>query len=146
MEQGAADFGSLGLSQAVLRSLGEMGFDEPTPVQAHVIPCLIEGRDVVAQALTGTGKTAAFGIPLVERIEIERALPQAIVLVPTRELCLQVAGELRQLGAQVLGVRALGNDQNALGGHERPESIHRLLDERTLASRQPQELLRTSSA
>src|ERR671932_632010 len=75
MEQGAANFGSLGLSQAVLRSLGEMGFDEPTPVQARVIPCLLEGRDVVAQALTGTGKTAAFGIPIVERIDTRAPRP-----------------------------------------------------------------------
>jgi ATP-dependent RNA helicase DeaD len=106
MEQGAANFGSLGLSQAVLRSLGEMGFDEPTPVQAHVIPCLLEGRDVVAQALTGTGKTAAFGIPLVERIDTARALPQAVVLVPTRELALQDAEQIGHIGHH-RGVRLL---------------------------------------
>ena len=98
MQQGAADFGSLGLSQAVLRSLAEMGFDEPTPVQARVIPCLLEGRDVVAQALTGTGKTAAFGIPLVERIDPHRATPQAVVLVPTRELALQDAEQIGHIG------------------------------------------------
>ena len=98
MEQGAADFGSLGLSQAVLRSIAGMGFDEPTPVQARVIPCLLEGRDVVAQALTGTGKTAAFGIPLVERIDTARAVPQAVVLVPTRELALQDAEQIGHIG------------------------------------------------
>src|SRR5215207_2264362 len=98
VEQGTADFGSLGLSPAVLRSLGDMGFDEPTPVQARVIPCLLEGRDVVAQALTGTGKTAAFGIPLVERIDTRRATPQAVVLVPTRELALQDAEQVGHIG------------------------------------------------
>ncbi len=75
-----------------------MGFEEPTPVQVRAIPMLLQGRDVVAQALTGTGKTAAFGIPLVERIEIERRQPQAIVLAPTRELALQVAEEINSIG------------------------------------------------
>ena len=65
-------FADLNLSGPLLRSLGEMGFEEPTPIQARAIPLLMEGRDVVAQALTGTGKTAAYGIPLVERIKIGR--------------------------------------------------------------------------
>ena len=68
-----AGFADLGLSEPLLRSLAELGFEEPTPVQARAIPFLLHGRDVVAQALTGTGKTAAFGIPLVERIDIENA-------------------------------------------------------------------------
>ena len=93
-----ASFEQLELSEAVLRSLDEMGFDEPTPVQARAIPCLIAGRDVVAQALTGTGKTGAYGIPLVERIDYARATPQAIVLVPTRELAVQVTEQLVRLG------------------------------------------------
>lgn len=82
----------------MLRSLQEMGFEEPTPIQARAIPCLMEGRDVVAQALTGTGKTAAFGIPLVERIDTDQGVPQAVVLAPTRELAIQVAEQLSQLG------------------------------------------------
>lgn len=93
-----ANFRELGLSEPVLRSLGEMGFEEPTPVQARAIPCLLQGRDVVAQALTGTGKTAAFGVPLVERIHIQRAVPQAVVLAPTRELAVQVAEQLSAIG------------------------------------------------
>ena len=92
------DFGELQLSQPLLRALGEMGFEEPTPVQARAIPPLLAGKDVVAQALTGTGKTAAFGIPLVERIEPRRNQPQAIVLTPTRELAIQVSEHLSQLG------------------------------------------------
>lgn len=93
-----AGFEQLGLSADVLRSVEEMGFEEPTPVQERVIPLLIAGRDVVAQALTGTGKTAAFGIPLVERTTIERPVSQAVVLAPTRELALQVAEQLSGIG------------------------------------------------
>ncbi len=91
-------FAELGLSKPVLRSLNEMGFEEPTPVQARAIPTLTAGRDVVAQALTGTGKTAAFGIPLVERIDIRKPQPQAVVLAPTRELAVQVAEQLSGIG------------------------------------------------
>ena len=93
-----ATFRELGLSEPVLRSIGEMGFEEPTPVQVRTIPMLLQGRDVVAQALSGTGKTAAFGIPLVERIDIERLVPQAVVLAPTRELAVQVAEHLNGIG------------------------------------------------
>ncbi len=91
-------FQELGLSEPMLRSLAEMGFEEPTPVQVRTIPYLLQGRDVIAQALTGTGKTAAFGIPLVERIDVERAEPQALVLAPTRELAVQVAEQVSRIG------------------------------------------------
>ena len=93
-----ASFADLGVSAPVLQSIGEMGFEEPTPVQARAIPELLHGRDVVAQALTGTGKTAAFGIPLVERVDVGKAVPQAVVLAPTRELAMQVAQELSGIG------------------------------------------------
>ena len=92
------NFGSLELSPGILRSLKEMGFEEPTPIQAKAIPLLLAGRDVVAQALTGTGKTAAFGIPLIEAIDPKKNYPQAIVMAPTRELAVQVAEHLGQLG------------------------------------------------
>jgi ATP-dependent RNA helicase DeaD len=92
------DFVALGLSAAVLRSLDDMGFEAPTPVQSRAIPTLLQGRDVVAQALTGTGKTAAYGIPLVERIDPKVDVPQAVVLAPTRELAVQVAEQLGRLG------------------------------------------------
>ncbi|MDO8689239.1 MAG: DEAD/DEAH box helicase [Dehalococcoidia bacterium] len=91
-------FSDLGISDQVLRSLDQMGFEEPTPVQVQAIPSLMKGHDIVAQALTGTGKTAAFGIPLVERIDTHRRVPQAIVLTPTRELSLQVAEQLNRIG------------------------------------------------
>ncbi len=93
-----SSFDDLQLSRPLLRSIGEMGFEEPTPIQAKAIPCLLQGRDLVAQALTGTGKTAAFGIPLVERIDIKRVRPQAVVLAPTRELAVQVAEQLSGIG------------------------------------------------
>src|SRR3972149_342286 len=94
----SGNFGGLALSTSVMRSLDDMGFEEPTPVQVQAIPPLLKGRGVVAQALTGTGKTAAFGIPLVERIDVKRAGPQAIVLAPTRGLALQVAEQVTTIG------------------------------------------------
>ncbi|MEX0750352.1 MAG: DEAD/DEAH box helicase [Dehalococcoidia bacterium] len=93
-----ANFGELTVSDGVLRALQDMGFEEPTPVQVRAIPHLMDRRDVVAQALTGTGKTAAFGIPLVESIDTARDVPQAVVLTPTRELAVQVAEHLTRLG------------------------------------------------
>ena len=91
-------FSDFDLSKPVLRSLHEMGFEEPTPVQSRAIPVLLAGRDVVAQALTGTGKTAAFGIPLVEAVEPKRNAVQAVVLAPTRELAVQIAEHVNLLG------------------------------------------------
>lgn len=93
-----ASFRDLGVSEPVLESIGEMGYEEPTPVQERTIPVLLEGRDAIAQALTGTGKTAAFGIPLVQRIDVKRRAPQAVVLAPTRELAVQVAEEISRIG------------------------------------------------
>ena len=92
------DFTAFDLSTEVLRSLREMGFEEPTPVQVSALPHLLAGKDVVAQALTGTGKTAAYGIPLVEHIDRDVRGIQAVVLSPTRELALQVEEHLSQLG------------------------------------------------
>ena len=80
------------------QALEGMGYAEPTPIQDEVIPLVRSGRDVVGQAQTGTGKTAAFGIPLVESVDREAKDPQALILVPTRELAVQVKGELSKLG------------------------------------------------
>jgi len=74
-----------------------MGYEEPSPIQVRAIPLLLEGRDLIAQAMTGTGKTAAFGIPIVQRADPRQPAPQALVLAPTRELAIQVAGELTRL-------------------------------------------------
>jgi len=90
-------FGALPVTAPLARSLADLGYHNPTPIQARSIPVLREGRDVLAQAQTGTGKTAAFGIPLIEAIDTRQPGVQAIVLVPTRELCLQVTAELAAL-------------------------------------------------
>ncbi len=82
-----------------------MGFERPTEIQQRVIPLLLDGQDVIGQAQTGTGKTAAFGIPLVEGIDETRRVPQALVLAPTRELALQISEQLRQLAAHIPGIR-----------------------------------------
>ena len=91
-------FQELGLSAKVLRGLDALGYEEPTPVQAQAIPVLLQGLDLIAEAQTGTGKTAAFAIPLAERIDVERRAVQAIVLVPTRELAIQVAEASHAIG------------------------------------------------
>ena len=88
---------SMNISEEVRKAIEEMGFEEPTPIQRDAIPPMLEGRDVIGQAQTGTGKTAAFGIPLVEMIDPSDRRVQAIVLSPTRELALQTAGELNKL-------------------------------------------------
>ena len=95
----ADGFRHLNLSEATLASLTEMGWERPTPIQETAIPPLMAGRDVVGRARTGTGKTAAFGLPLVERLDPSLPHVQAIVLVPTRELAVQVTAELARLGA-----------------------------------------------
>jgi ATP-dependent RNA helicase DeaD len=91
-------FDELDLPPSVQRAIHGMGYTHPTPIQSMVIPLMIEGRDVVGQSQTGTGKTAAFGIPIASSIDPDNLDVQAIVLVPTRELCLQVAGELAKVG------------------------------------------------
>ena len=69
------EFRDLGVGEETLRGLATMGFEAPTPVQERAIPCLLEGRDLIAQALTGTGKTAAFGVPIVERVDLDPGAP-----------------------------------------------------------------------
>jgi ATP-dependent RNA helicase DeaD len=91
-------FTTLSLSPETLRSLQEMGYHAPTNVQSETIPLALAGKDLVVQSRTGTGKTAAFGIPMVERIDAGRESVQAVVLAPTRELALQVAAEIEEIG------------------------------------------------
>jgi len=93
-----ATFAELGLSEPQLEALAHLGYDQPTPIQEQAIPAMLAGRDVIGQAQTGTGKTAAFGLPLLEFIEPENAEVQALVLTPTRELCIQVTQALRAYG------------------------------------------------
>lgn len=89
------NFQKLGINADLLKAIAELGFENPMPVQEQVIPILLnDNRDVVALAQTGTGKTAAFGLPVIQRIDASERRPQALVLAPTRELCLQIAGDL----------------------------------------------------
>ena len=84
-------FNKLGLAPALLTSLTELGYEKPTPVQEQSIPILMEGEDLLAQAQTGTGKTAAFALPILSHIDLSLKAPQAIIIAPTRELAIQVA-------------------------------------------------------
>ena len=93
-----ARFGALELHPDVARAIDELGFMAPTPVQAQAIPILRSGKDLLAQAQTGTGKTAAFAIPIIEKVDPELKQPQALVIVPTRELALQVTREFGVIG------------------------------------------------
>src|SRR5215213_2138258 len=95
---GMTTFPELGLSKPVLKAIDAMGYEEPSPVQAETIPLLASGRDVIVQSLTGTGKTAAFGIPIIEQADIKQDLPRALVRAPTRELAVQISGELSRIG------------------------------------------------
>src|SRR5688572_4582120 len=108
-DDGAVGFAALGLSLGVIRTLAELGYEEPTPIQREAIPPLLQGRDVLAEAPTGTGKTAAFALPLLERISsrpAEAGRPRALVLAPTRELAIQVAEAVHRYG-QSFGTRVL---------------------------------------
>ncbi|MEJ9232686.1 DEAD/DEAH box helicase [Peribacillus butanolivorans] len=101
-------FSELGLDRTSMKSIEKMGFEEASPIQAQTIPLALEGKDIIGQAQTGTGKTAAFGIPLMENIDISNESVQGIVIAPTRELAIQVSEELFKLGygkrARVLAV------------------------------------------
>ncbi|TYO97021.1 DEAD/DEAH box helicase [Desulfallas thermosapovorans] len=99
-------FSDFGLSESVIRALSNMGFEEATPIQEQAIPVGLQGRDLIGQAHTGTGKTAAFGIPLMERLQVGQENIQAVILTPTRELAVQVAEELYRIG-QYKGIRSL---------------------------------------
>jgi len=101
-----AAFNEFGLTGPVIRALNEMGFEEATPIQEKAIPVALKGQDLIGQAHTGTGKTAAFGIPLAEFLKVDRDLIQGVVLTPTRELAVQVAEELNRIG-QYKGIRSL---------------------------------------
>ncbi|WP_338875532.1 DEAD/DEAH box helicase [Spirosoma sp. SC4-14] len=98
-------FSSLNISDDLLKAVTDMGFVSPSPIQAEAIPPILDGRDVIGQAQTGTGKTAAFGIPALELIDVQDRSVQTLILCPTRELALQVADEIRKLAKYKRGVR-----------------------------------------
>ncbi|ENM3722122.1 DEAD/DEAH box helicase [Vibrio cholerae] len=107
MQDTAIQFSDLALNSAILSALTEMGFVSPTPIQAAAIPVLLEGRDALGKAQTGTGKTAAFSLPLLNKLNLSQHKPQAIVMAPTRELAIQVAAEIKNLGQNIKGLKVL---------------------------------------
>ena len=100
-------FEELQLDERIIRAITEMGFEEASPIQAQAIPVVLEGRDMIGQAQTGTGKTAAFGLPLLQKVDPKVKKLQGIVLLPTRELAIQVAEELRRFAKFMHGVKVL---------------------------------------
>ena len=100
-------FEDLPISDDIKRAVIEMGFEEPSPIQSQSIPVILSGKDVIGQAQTGTGKTAAFSIPLLEMINPEEKSVQAVVLCPTRELAIQVSTEIRKIGKYMHGIKSL---------------------------------------
>ena len=101
------NFDDLNISDDIKKAIDEMGFAKLTPIQERAIPKALDGRDVLGQAQTGSGKTIAFAIPIIERIFIPDMSPQAIVLCPTRELCMQVASEISKVGKNVKKLKVL---------------------------------------
>ena len=100
-------FSELGLRDSIVAALTEVGYERPSPIQAQAIPILLEGRDLLGQASTGTGKTAAFALPLLSRIDLALRAPQALVLTPTRELAIQVAEAFQKYAARMPGFHVL---------------------------------------
>lgn len=115
-------FEELDLNANIMRAVAEMGFEQPSPIQAQAIPAILEGNDIVGQAQTGTGKTAAFGIPLLQSIDPKSRHLQAVVLCPTRELAIQVAEEVRKLAKFLGGTKVLP----IYGGQEIAKQIRSL--------------------
>ena len=100
-------FEEMCLDTRIMRAIAEMGFEQPSPIQAQSIPIAVEGKDMIGQARTGTGKTASFGIPMLQRINPKDKSLQAIVLCPTRELAIQSANEIRKLAKFLHGIKVL---------------------------------------
>ncbi len=115
-------FTEMDLNPQILRAVEEMGFEEMSPIQAKAIPAMLSGKDIVGQAQTGTGKTAAFGIPLLQKVDPKDRSLQALILCPTRELAIQVAEEFRKLASFMHGVKILP----VYGGQEISKQIRSL--------------------
>ena len=114
------EFGALGVEVPILKALRQIGFEKPTDIQRELIPRIIAGENILGQARTGTGKTAAFGIPTLQRLDPTGRL-QALCLAPTRELAVQVTGELRRL-AQYTALRCVA----VYGGQKIQTQVHQL--------------------
>jgi superfamily II DNA/RNA helicase len=117
-------FQALGLSEPLLRSVAEVGYKVPTPIQIAAIPPLLAGKDLIGQAQTGTGKTAAFGLPLLQAIDPAQRSIQALVLTPTRELAIQVAEALHSYGKNLQGLVVLPVYGGHPGDQTRRRGVH----------------------
>jgi ATP-dependent RNA helicase DeaD len=115
-------FRDLALNDALVRALVDVGYESPSPIQAATIPHMLEGADVVGQAQTGTGKTAAFALPILSRIDVQQRSPQALVLVPTRELAIQVAEAFQRYAAHLAGFHVVP----IYGGQSYTPQLHSL--------------------
>ncbi len=133
----ATTFADLGLTEATLGAIREVGYEQPSPIQEQAIPLLLAGQDLIGQAQTGSGKTAAFGLPMVEHVDPSEPSVQALVLTPTRELCIQVTQALRTYGAHkgvdvvaVFGGAPIRSQQAQLraGGQVVVGTVGRVLD------------------
>src|ERR1700722_1960133 len=100
-------FSELGISAELLKAIDKLGFEQASPIQAEAIPVLLQGRDVVGQSQTGSGKTAAFSIPAIEKVDTQLRAVQVLILCPTRELAVQVSEEVHKLGLFKRGIHAL---------------------------------------
>lgn len=100
-------FQDLGLPEALLAGVAALGFEQPSPIQAMSIPVAMSGKDLLGLSQTGSGKTAAFALPILARIDVRRAEPQALIVCPTRELAMQVCEEVHRLGSKMLGLKAV---------------------------------------
>jgi ATP-dependent RNA helicase DeaD len=118
----ALTFRDLALNEAVVRALDDVGYESPTPIQAATIPRMLEGADIVGQAQTGTGKTAAFALPILSRIDVQQRSPQALVLVPTRELAIQVAEAFQRYAVHLKGFHVVP----IYGGQSYTPQLHSL--------------------
>lgn len=107
MSTSVESFADLGLSETLLQTLTQIGYETPSPIQAQCIPVLLEGHDLIGMAQTGTGKTAAFALPLMEQIDVKLTKPQALILTPTRELAIQVAEALQSYAKNLPGFHVL---------------------------------------
>ncbi len=135
--ESTTSFAGLGLGQDILDALHEVGYEAPSPIQEQAIPPLLEGKDVIGQAQTGSGKTAAFGLPMIQYVDPQEAEVQALVLTPTRELCIQVTQALRAYGSRrgvdvvaVFGGAPIRSQQSQLrtGGHIVVGTVGRVKD------------------
>ncbi|WP_425442046.1 DEAD/DEAH box helicase [Sediminibacillus massiliensis] len=132
-----SDFSKIGISSELVSILKQQGIKEPTPIQEKTVPVLLEGQDVIAQAQTGTGKTIAFLLPILEKIEVERNVVQALIVSPTRELALQITAELNKLTGYLEGLHTLA----VYGGQDIQSQLKKLNNQPQIIVATPGRLL-----